>query len=302
VRNQGHCQVQLEEASLNGFCVIWTAAPTTNVCEAPILLKFNFVSTDFTRTKGVKGVPVRLCAKTEMLRSDDGNKAMVNEPEMCYSVVKLFRDHGAERKLWNDKIRMEKKAEKLNKRIIHRESNANIASQCHNNSAINGQQFDIPPQKKRRTSITPRASPTSDEDIRAELATTAEALSSARPVSVLGLRGNMKDSLLEDQHSTGAIILASEGAAHLKNGNVQVDSHSSDCQKRSPKTIVGTSRSSPPPAIILQSPVRITEKQVRSSYTYISQLRASMSCSLKAASKVRAPIMQYTLLVALFSI
>ncbi|OQE10605.1 hypothetical protein PENFLA_c086G11058 [Penicillium flavigenum] len=183
-----------------------------------------------------------------MLRSDDGNKAMVNEPEMCHSVVKLFRDHGAERKLWNDKIRMEKKAEKLNKRIIHRESNANIASQCHNNSAINGQQFDIPPQKKRRTSITPRASPTSDEDIRAELATTAEALSSARPVSVLGLRGNMKDSLLEDQHSTGAIILASEGAAHLKNGNVQVDSHSSDCQKRSPKTIVGTSRSSPPPA------------------------------------------------------
>ena len=247
VRNQGHCQVQLEEASLDGFCVIWTADPTTNVYEAPILLKFNFLSTDFTRSKGVKGVPARLCAKTEMLRSDDRNKAMVNEPEMCYSVVKLFRHHGAERKLWNDKIRMEKMVEKLNKRIIHREANANFARQCHNKSAINGHQFDIPPQRKRKPSITPRASPTSDQDLHAELATTADALSSARPVSVFGLHGNMKDGLLEDQHSTGAITLASEGVAHLlKSANVQVDSHSSDCQERSPKILVGTSRSSPP--------------------------------------------------------
>jgi hypothetical protein len=249
VRNQGHCQVQLEEVSLNGFCVTWTADPTTNVHEAPIPLKFNFVSTDFTRSKGVKGVPVRLCAKTEMLRSDDGNKVMVNEPEMCYSVVKLFRYHGAERKLWNDKIRMEKKVEKLNKRIIQREANASFARRCHNNSAINGQQFDIPPRKKRKPSITPRASPTSDQDLHAELATTAEALSSVRPVSVLGLHGNMKDGLLEDQHSTGAIALVSEGVAHLlKSANVQVDSHSSDCQERSPKILVGTSRSPPPPA------------------------------------------------------
>lgn len=270
VRNQGHCQVQLEEASLNGFCVIWTADRTTNVYEAPILLKFNFVSTDFTRLKGVKGVPVRLCAKTEMLRSGDGNKAMVNEPEMCYSVVKLFRDHGAERKLWNDKVRMEKKVEKLKKRSIQREPNANFARQCHNNSAINGQQVDIPPQKKRKKSITPRASPTSDGDIRAELATTAEALSSARPVSVLGLRGNMKDSLLEDQHSTGAITLASEGAAHLKNANVQVDSHSSHCQDRSPKPLkgsIGTSASSPFPADL--SKFGSYHRKANSFFTYL---------------------------------
>ncbi|KAJ5283500.1 hypothetical protein N7505_001480 [Penicillium chrysogenum] len=184
-----------------------------------------------------------------MLRSDDGNKVMVNEPEMCYSVVKLFRYHGAERKLWNDKIRMEKKVEKLNKRIIQREANASFARRCHNNSAINGQQFDIPPRKKRKPSIAPRASPTSDQDLHAQLATTAEALSSVRPVSVLGLHGNMKDGLLEDQHSTGAIALVSEGVAHLlKSANVQVDSHSSDCQERSPKILVGTSRSPPPPA------------------------------------------------------
>jgi hypothetical protein len=64
-----------------------------------ILLKFNFVSTDFTRVKGVKGVPVRLCIKTEMLQSNDRNKTVINEPERCYSLVKVLRDHGAERKL-----------------------------------------------------------------------------------------------------------------------------------------------------------------------------------------------------------
>ncbi|KAJ5849254.1 hypothetical protein N7534_007943 [Penicillium rubens] len=51
-RNQGQCQVQMGRSSVNGFCVTWTADPTANVYEAAIVLKFHFVSTDFTRSKG----------------------------------------------------------------------------------------------------------------------------------------------------------------------------------------------------------------------------------------------------------
>lgn len=251
VKNQGLCQVQLEEASVNGFCVIWTADPSAKVYEAVILLKFNFVSTDFTRAKGVKGVPVRLCTKTEMLQSNDRNKTVMNEPERCYSLVKVLRDHGAERKLWHDKIRISKRAEELSKRIMDREANANFASRCQNKSAINGRKFDVPPHKKRKSSISPRKSPTS-EVLRAELATTVEVLSSARPVSVLALHGNTKDWLLDDQHSTGAINLVSEGAAQIPNkANIQVHSHSPVCQERPPKIpygSVGASKNSPPPA------------------------------------------------------
>ncbi|KAI2734267.1 transcriptional regulator family: Grainyhead/CP2 [Penicillium roqueforti] len=235
LRIQGHCQVQLEEASVNDFCVIWTADPTAKAYEAVILLKFNFVPTDFTRAKG----------------SNDRNKSVMNEPERCYSLVKVLRDHGAERKLWNDKIRISKRAEKLSKRIMDREANANFASRCHNESAINGRKFDVPSHKKRKSSISPRKSPTS-EVLRAELATTVEVLSSARLVSVLALRGNMKDRLLDDRHSTGAINLVSEGAAQIPNkANIQVHSHSPVCQERPPKVpycSVGASKSSPSPA------------------------------------------------------
>lgn len=66
-RGQGHGQIQLEEDFVNGFCITWTDGSTANVHEAAISLKFNFLSTDFSRSNRVKGVPVRLCAKTKML-------------------------------------------------------------------------------------------------------------------------------------------------------------------------------------------------------------------------------------------
>lgn len=187
-----------------------------------------------------------------MLQSNDRNKNVVNEPEMCYSLVKVLRDHGAERKLWHDKIRISMRAEKLSKRTMDREANSNFAGRCRNKSAIKGRKFDIPPQKKHKSSISPWKSPTS-QVLCAELATTVEVLSSARPVSVLALRGDMKDGLLDDQHSTGAINLVSEGAAQSPNkANIQVHPHSPVCQERPPKIpygSVGAPKSSPPPAI-----------------------------------------------------
>lgn len=83
---QGHTQIRLEFASIDGFCVTWTADPTMQVCGYTIPLRFNFLSTDFSRSKGVKGVPVRLCAKTNILPSDGEKRIMKHNSEMCYCV------------------------------------------------------------------------------------------------------------------------------------------------------------------------------------------------------------------------
>ncbi|KAJ5473971.1 hypothetical protein N7475_003537 [Penicillium sp. IBT 31633x] len=263
-RTQGHRQIQLEESFVDGFCVTWTANSTANVYEAAISLKFNFLSTDFSRSKGVKGVPVRLCAKTKRLWSDDESKIMEDESELCYCVVKLFRDHGAERKSSNDKTHVKKKIEKLNKQITGTETGADLDGISRNNSLMNGGQFDIRPQKKRKWSISSRKSRPSDQELHAELATTSEILSSARSVSVLGLRGNVnddpdlyhiclshesstsiKDGVLDHQCSVRATTLASEGAAQFpKKANLRLDIHSPDCQERlpkMPKVSIGTS-------------------------------------------------------------
>ncbi|KAJ5982695.1 hypothetical protein N7451_012795 [Penicillium sp. IBT 35674x] len=83
VDNQGLCRMRLEEAFVDGFCVTWTADSSAKTQEAVISLKYNFLSTDFSRSKGVKWVPVRLCAKTQILRSGDENKTMEAEPEIA---------------------------------------------------------------------------------------------------------------------------------------------------------------------------------------------------------------------------
>lgn len=66
-----------------------------------IAIQFIFLSTDFSNSKGVRGAPVRLCAKTQLV-SDIEGPGMKLDAEVCYCQVQLFHDHGAERKLSND--------------------------------------------------------------------------------------------------------------------------------------------------------------------------------------------------------
>lgn len=105
-------QLQIEQTQFDGFCIIWIVNPlsSSNICKVPI--RFNFLSTDFTRSKGVRGMPVRLCAKIEEIIPPDEN--MVSEsPEICFCKLQLFRDHGAERKMSNDNENLKKAIEKL---------------------------------------------------------------------------------------------------------------------------------------------------------------------------------------------
>ncbi|KAJ5572928.1 CP2 transcription factor [Penicillium hetheringtonii] len=105
---QNNSLMQLENESLDGFSVTWTKNPVEGIARCSIPIRFNFLSTDFTLSKGVKGMQVRLCAKTKQLWDTSPEK---NETSFCN--VKLFRDHGAERKLSNDAVSLRKKMEKL---------------------------------------------------------------------------------------------------------------------------------------------------------------------------------------------
>ena len=49
----------------------------------------------------MKAIAVRLYATTELVSPQDYS---ANEPEVYFSKVKLFRDHGAERKLSSDVV------------------------------------------------------------------------------------------------------------------------------------------------------------------------------------------------------
>ncbi|KAM5354931.1 hypothetical protein ACJ41O_001577 [Fusarium nematophilum] len=113
--------VKLESSSFDGFSVIWTpdinGPPAVNIA-----VRFNVLSTDFSHSKGVKGMPVRLCAKTNPIPYDTSNPGADSNPEICFCKVKLFRDHGAERKLSNDFAHVKKSIEKLEQQIAQAET------------------------------------------------------------------------------------------------------------------------------------------------------------------------------------
>ncbi|KAI2622052.1 CP2 transcription factor-domain-containing protein [Xylaria nigripes] len=99
--SDGPIRVVLESALFDGFCVAWT--PSMNVApQCNITVRFNFLSTDFSHSKGVRGTPVRLCAKTSIVLPTTTSGATDSFSEICYCNMKLFRDHGAERKMNND--------------------------------------------------------------------------------------------------------------------------------------------------------------------------------------------------------
>ena len=122
-------------------------------------------------------------------------------------------------------------------------------------------------------------------------------------MSVLRLRGDMEDGLLDTQHSTGAILWRPK--ARLKLQKMTTYKWTSialiikNVRPKSQKAPLGR-QGVLHLKIFRRSPVRTTEKKVRPSLAYF-QLHAFTSSSLKAASNLWAPIMQYTLRLVLLS-
>ncbi|KAJ5642414.1 hypothetical protein N7490_006414 [Penicillium lividum] len=185
MNSEPDANIQLERASIDGFSVIWTADPAAQVIRCNIPVRFNVLSTDFSRSKGVQGVPVRLCAMTEILTGEP------HEAEMCYGIVKLFRDHGAERKLSNDEAYARKRVEKISQQIAEKEARKLSRKHSHRRSSQNSTLSDKPPTKRRRSNWL--NDPSFEYDPQAELSFLANLLSSERPLTVLSLPGVAQD-------------------------------------------------------------------------------------------------------------
>ena len=190
-------QVEIERASFDGFVVTWIPNLTAGVPDCSISVRFNFLSTDFSHSKGVKGIPVRLCAKTELV-NPQGSTA--NEPEVCFSKVKLFRDHGAERKLSNDVAHVKKTIEKLKQQIAQAEAGLGNSGKRKRSGSTAKPPVGGKPGKvvkhKRTWSVdsdveVSRSS--AEEDLHMKLVSMQDMFSSTRPVSVLYLRGEPED-------------------------------------------------------------------------------------------------------------
>ncbi|KAI5288328.1 hypothetical protein KEM52_001207 [Ascosphaera acerosa] len=121
---------ELVSSQFDGLSVSWSAVPgyapgMPQECLIPI--RFNFLSTDFMPSKGVKGAPMRLCVKTRV--AEQASSTEQSWPSMImpmdesmpnaslsddkpsdatwYCKLQAFRDHGAERKFQNHRQQIE---------------------------------------------------------------------------------------------------------------------------------------------------------------------------------------------------
>jgi hypothetical protein len=198
--NASKPKIDLESASFDGFSVTWSPAPNGSA-ECSIAVRFNFLSTDFSHSKGVKGIPVRLCAKTELQTTSAPAPPESMKSEICYCRVKLFRDHGAERKLSNDIAHVKKTIDKLKQQIAQVESGVKESGKRKRSSSISMSSASSRPgkvPKHKRTWSMSSASSTGnrtsqEEDLQLKLQALQDMFSSTRPTSVLFLKGEELD-------------------------------------------------------------------------------------------------------------
>jgi hypothetical protein len=193
-------RVDLDTASFDGFSVVWTPGANGSP-DCNIAVRFNFLSTDFSHSKGVKGIPVRLCAKTETFPSGSPHSG-VEFSEVAYCKVKLFRDHGAERKLSNDVAHVKKTIDKLKQQITQAESGMKDFGKRKRTSSIStkampSQRPGKVPKHKRTWSTSSASSGGGrqpiEEDLHLKLQAMQDMFTSTRPVSILYLRGSEQD-------------------------------------------------------------------------------------------------------------
>ncbi|KAI7825237.1 CP2 transcription factor-domain-containing protein [Gamsiella multidivaricata] len=80
---------------------------------AKLMVRFNCLSTDFSRIKGVKGIPLRVHMDTILDGSTLDSGDQEQQLERSYAKIKLFRDKGAERKNKDDHKHLERMWDKM---------------------------------------------------------------------------------------------------------------------------------------------------------------------------------------------
>ncbi|TWU78142.1 hypothetical protein ED733_007470 [Metarhizium rileyi] len=243
-------RIEVESSSFDGFCVTWTPGLNGSP-EVSLAVRFNFLSTDFSHSKGVKGIPVRLCAKTSLVPADGFPQDVETKPEVCFCKVKLFRDHGAERKLSNDIAHVKKSIDKMKQQLAQIENGMkDVGKRKRISNATKGSDSQRPGkvQKHKRTwSMSSTSSAggvgsrvTLEEDLQIKLQTLQDMFTSTRPVSILYLRGEDLDD--PDLHP---VSLPGDMSPPNK---LEVSREGPNWQARSAKSSVTGSMISPSPS------------------------------------------------------
>jgi hypothetical protein len=199
-RDDKRTRIELDTAFFNGFSVTWIPG-VNGMAECNIAVRFNFLSTDFSHSKGVKGTPVRLCAKTQTVTTGSPHSSP-DTAEVVFCKVTLFRDHGAERKLSNDVAHVKKTIDKLKQQIAQAETGMKDFNKRKRSGSIStkaqpSQRSGKVQTHKRTWSMSSASSagghPPIEGDLYFKLQTMQDMFTSTRPVSVLYLRGSEED-------------------------------------------------------------------------------------------------------------
>lgn len=207
-------RVKLENSSLDGFSVLWTRG-SDDSADCHVAVRFNFLSTDFSYSRGVKGILSQLCAKTEVV-CPNSLYASSEPPEVCICNVKVFRDHGAERKHSNDIAYVKKSIDKLKQQIV--QANTGIKpSKKRKRDGLDavGAKWSGPVKGPRHTKTVSKSSASPAEDLYARLQAMQDIFVSNQPVSVFCIRGQEQDD--SDPHPLAPIDdLQQSSSQHLR--------------------------------------------------------------------------------------
>ena len=204
--------IQPTVENFDGFSVTWSPN-IENVAICNLQLRFNFLSTDFSHSKGVKGVPVRLCAKTEIIEGQNTLPRSPTNREICYCAVKIFRDHGAERKLANDQAHINKLIEKFTSQAEQVEvSTKDSGKRRRSDSVISARPSKVAKHKRTWSTSSSDSNEDTQEAAEGELSVRIRSLrgmpDSIRQVSAFYLGGEEQDDL-----DTHPVILSSSSPA-----------------------------------------------------------------------------------------
>jgi hypothetical protein len=184
----------------DGFSILW-APGSDGSADCDVAVRFNFLSTDFSHHKGVKGIPNRLYVKTEVVSTGSLHSSQ-GVPETCFCRVKLYRDHGAERKLSSDVAHVKKTIDKLQQQITQTETGLNVNGKRNRSWSIatkftpSGTLDNFPKCKRTRSMSSASFAERrviAKEDLHFMLQTMQDMLASTRPISVLCLGGQEQD-------------------------------------------------------------------------------------------------------------
>lgn len=111
--NQSVSKVQVVHS--DGFSLVWDA-DCGSPRECSLTFQLNFLSTDFSHVKGIHGLSMQLCCKTEEI-SPESLQCPTSNTSVNYCRIQVFRSHGAERKMSNDLTTAGKRIARLEQQL-----------------------------------------------------------------------------------------------------------------------------------------------------------------------------------------